>query len=255
MKENILIDKSISFAARIIKLHDFLIKNKRYQLFFLCLSIIFSFVACTGNLEFTETENKTIIASDGTEYTFVGNEGSVWCFGEKEFIGHVKGEKKAFIHLSDTIKTGMYSVNDSQDVLIRYFPDNEFAAIYVKSDLLKTEVALDNCIRFEFVKGSLLNDEKTTISNKGITECEKFLNEIIGGQNAEEVGLYDLVKQPDGMLKNCYVYGYVCGVLKEDVNLVIPLEVKSFDDKAYSIRIDDIEYVLTQEWLDKLITK
>ena len=31
MKENILIDKSITFAARIIKLHDFLIKNKKGQ--------------------------------------------------------------------------------------------------------------------------------------------------------------------------------------------------------------------------------
>ena len=29
MKENVLIDKSIAFAARIVKLHDFLIKNKR----------------------------------------------------------------------------------------------------------------------------------------------------------------------------------------------------------------------------------
>jgi four helix bundle protein len=29
MKENILIDKSIVFAARIVKLHDFLIKNKK----------------------------------------------------------------------------------------------------------------------------------------------------------------------------------------------------------------------------------
>jgi len=29
MKENILIDKSIAFAARIIKLHDYLIKNKK----------------------------------------------------------------------------------------------------------------------------------------------------------------------------------------------------------------------------------
>ena len=28
MKENILIDKSIAFAARIVKIHDFLIKNK-----------------------------------------------------------------------------------------------------------------------------------------------------------------------------------------------------------------------------------
>ena len=33
MKDNILIDKSILFAARIIKLHDFLIKNKK------CLTI------------------------------------------------------------------------------------------------------------------------------------------------------------------------------------------------------------------------
>ena len=29
MKENILIDKSIVFASRIVKLHDFLIKNKK----------------------------------------------------------------------------------------------------------------------------------------------------------------------------------------------------------------------------------
>ena len=28
MKENVLIDKSVSFAARIIKLHDYLVKNR-----------------------------------------------------------------------------------------------------------------------------------------------------------------------------------------------------------------------------------
>ncbi|MBR2901623.1 MAG: hypothetical protein IKC38_00195, partial [Clostridia bacterium] len=130
---------------------------------------------------------------------------------------------------------------------------NEFAAIYIKSDLLKTEVTLDNCIRFEFVKGSLFNNENKTISKKGITECDRFLNEIKNGQKAEDAGLYDLVKQPDGMLKNCYVYGYVCGIVQEDVNIVIPLEVMSFDDKAYSITIDDIEYVLPQEWVNKMI--
>lgn len=228
---------------------------RKVSIIFLCLAIIFSFVACANNAEFTETENKTVVSTDGTEYTFVGNEGRVWCFGEREFICHIKGEKKTFVHLANKIKTGMYSVDDSQDILVRYFPDNEFAAMYVKSDLLKTEVSLDNCIRFEFVKGSLFNNEKTTISNKGITECEQFLNEIKSGKKAKDAGLYDLVKQPDGMLKNCYVYGYVCGVLQEDVNLVIPLEVMSFNDKAYSIKIDDIEYVLTQEWVDKLITK
>ena len=151
---------------------------KKLSIVFMCLAIIFSLVACSNNVEFTEIENKTIVATDGTEYTFVGNEGRVWCFGEWEFIGHVKGEKKTFVHLTDKIKTGMYSVNDSQDVLVRYFPDNEFSAVYVKSELLKTEVSPDNCIRFEFVKGSLFNDKITTISNKGITECEQFLNEI-----------------------------------------------------------------------------
>ena len=161
----------------------------------------------------------------------------------------------SFGHLASMIKTGMYSVNGDQDVLVRYFPDNEFAAIYVKSNLLKTEIVLDNCIRLSFVKGSLFNKDETTLSKKGITECEQFLDEIKNGQKAKDAGLYDLVKQPDGMLKNCYVYGYVCGVIQEDLNIVIPLEVVSFDDKAYSITIDDIEYVLTQEWIDQLITE
>ncbi len=228
---------------------------RKLSIILICLAIIFSFAACTNNIKFTETENEIIVSTDGTEYTFVGNEGRVWCFGEWEFIGHIKGEKKTFVHLTNKIKTGMYSVGGGQDILVRYFPDNEFAAMYVKSDLLKTAISLDNCIRFEFVKGSLFNNEKTIISNKGITECEQFLNEIKSGKKAKDAGLYDLVKQPDGMLKNCYVYGYVCGVIQEDINIVIPLEVMSFDDRAYSIRIDDIEYVLTQEWLDKLITK
>ena len=226
---------------------------RKISIIFICLVIVFSFVACTNNVEFTETENNTIVTTDGTEYTFVGYEGRVWSFGEWEFIGHVKGEKKTFIHLSNIIKTGMYSVNGGRDVLVRYFPDNEFAAMYVKSELLKTEVTIDNCIRFDFVKGLLVNNDETIISKTGITECEDFLNEIKSGQKAKDAGLYDLVKQPDGRLKNCYVYGYACGVIQDDVNIVIPLQVMSFDDKAYSITIDDIEYVLTQEWVDKLI--
>ena len=234
---------------------------KKIFVIFICLVVIFSFSACTNKVKFTETEDvkfmetedKTIVTIDGTEYTFVGNEGRVWCLGEWEFIGHVKGEKKTFVHLTSEVKTGMYSVNGSQDVLVRYFPDNEFAAMYVKSELLKTEVTIDNCIRFDFVKGLLFNSDETIISKNVITECEDFLNEIKSGQKARDAGLYDLVKQPDGTFKNCYVYGHVCGVIQDDVNIVIPLQVRSFDDKAYSITIDDIEYVLTQEWVDKLI--
>lgn len=197
-------------------------------------------------------DTDTIISNDGTEYTFAGIEGEVLCFGEWGFIGHVEGEKKSFVHLDLEIKTGMYSVNGEQNVLVRYYPDNEFYAVYVKSDLLKTEITLENCIRFGFVKGSLFNKDEETLSKEGVTECEQFLNEIRNGQTAEDAGLYDSVKQPDGTLKNCYVYGYVCGVIQEDINIVIPLEVTSFDDKAYSIKIDDTEYVLSKEWVDKL---
>lgn len=237
----------------------------RVSVILLCLITVFSLLACTDDFEsgeseiqvstdgvdFTEGNNKAVVSPDGTEYAFVGFEGNVWCFGEYKFIGGVTGEKEAFVHLDTTIKTGMYSVDNGQDVLVRYFPDNEFAAIYVKSDLLKTEVALENCIRFEFIRGLLYNNN-APISGKGITECERFLAEIKSGPTAEKAGLYDLVKQPDGMLKNCYVYGHVCGVLQDDLNLVIPLEITSFDDKAYSVKIDDTEYALSQEWLDKL---
>ena len=228
---------------------------RKLSALFICLAIVFSFVSCNGNIGFTETDNKTIVANDGTEYTFVGNEGTLWCFGEWEFIGHVKGEEEEFDHLGSKIQIGMYSVDGSRDVLVRYFPYNEFAAMYVKSDLLKTEVSLDNCIRFVFVKGSLFSNAEIPSSPKGISECEKFLSDIRNGQTAQEAGLYDLVKQSDGTLKNCYVYGSVCGVLQEDINIVIPLAVKSFDDKAYSIMIDDIEYVLPEEWLEKLLSE
>lgn len=217
----------------------------------ICLVLICSFASCENSVKFSETENKTIVASDGTEYTFVGFEGSVACFGEWKFIGHVKGEQKTFYHLGDSIKTGMYSVRDSEDVLIRYFPNNEFSGIYVKSELLNTEITLDRCIRFVLLKYSEFYNKDTVIPQKGVAECQQFLNEIKSGQTAEEAGLYDLVKQPDGMFKNCYAYGYICGVIQEDLNLVIPLKVWSFDDKAYSIVIDGVEYVLPEEWIHK----
>ena len=217
---------------------------------FLLIAILLSFPACS-NVEFTEIENKVVVSNDGSEYIFVGFEGDVFSFGELNFIGNVSGEKSTFNHLGSTIKTGMYSVGGSKDILMRYFPNNEFAAIYIKSDLLKTEVALENCVRFEFIKRLGDNDEKN--SNKSITECVEFLNAIKSGLTAQEAKLYDLVKQPDGTLKNCYVYGYICGVLQENLNLVIPLEVVSFDGKAFSIKIDNEEYALPEEWLDKLI--
>lgn len=200
-----------------------------------------------------DDDGKVFSMDDGTEYVSVGVEGRVWCFGEQEFVGHIEGEKTSFTHLGLEIKTGMYSVGGNQDVMVRYFPDNEFGFIYVKKDLLKTEATLDNCTKLGFVK-NIYNDETASPGNL-ITECSQFLDEIRSGPSAKEAGLYDLVIQPNGYYKNCYVYGYICGVIQEDVNIVIPMTVKSFDDKAYSVTIDDVEYVLPQEWLDRFVKR
>ena len=102
---------------------------------------------------------------------------------------------------------------------------------------------------------------KIVAKNRIVTDLslgqEKLVDAIseMIAQTAKDAGLYDSIRQPNGTLNNCYVYGYVCGIVQEDLNIVIPLEVMSFDDKAYSILIDDVEYVLPEEWLIKFIAE
>ncbi len=226
---------------------------RKLLVMFVCIAILISLTACAGNTLFEKGDNNTIISKDGTEYVLVDGTFGAYCFGDREFLGHVKGEIKSSTHLSYRIKSGMYSVDDSQDVLVRYPPHSEFEAVYVRSGLLNKEVSIDNCIRFEFVKSLHLGGNSISSANKSITECEAFLNDIRNSQRAIDAGLYDLVKQPDGLLKNCYTYGYICGVLQDGLNLVIPLQIMSFDDKAYSISVNGVEYVLPDEWVDKFI--
>lgn len=224
---------------------------RKFWVFFICMMTVFSFVGCKSSDQvlFTEADNKTVVSNDGTEYIYVGSEVQVCSFGELDFLGHIKGEKKSFVHLATEIKTGMYAVGGEQDVLVRYFPDNEFFAVYVKSDLLTTEVALENCIGFDLVKAPHFDNSEAIVLCDEAAECQAFLQELQSAEKAKEAGLYDLVKQPDGSLKNCYLYGWICGVIQEDLNLFIRLDVTSYDDQAYSVRIDAEEYVLSSEWI------
>ncbi len=219
----------------------------------LCVVILFSCTACNTNVKFSEGENDTIISAEGIEYIRLPYDSLACPLGKQEFIGHVKGEKKSFVHLTSKIKTGMYSYGGDYDVLGRIFPDNEFTCIYVKSGLLKTEISPDNCMKFEFAKDSPVNISDITNSKNGIQNCEEFLNDIRSGQTAKEAGLYDLVTQPNGYYKNLYYYGYIYGVLQKNLNLVIPLRIMSFDNKAYSIFLDDKEYVFPEKWVKTLI--
>ncbi len=204
---------------------------------------------------FRETAEGTVVAPDGTEYIRVGTENEFRILGQSEHLGYIEGEVKSFTHLFSQIQTGMYGVDGDTATLLRYFPDCEFASCYVRSDCLKTQVSLDNCIQFTLGKFDAQPAEITD-SQKGIMgneECSAFLREISGGQTAQDAGLYELVRQPDGFLKNCYVYGYAYGIVQKTLNLVMPLEIISFDDKAYAITIDGTQYVLPESWLTRLM--
>lgn len=234
--------------------------KKAFALLFALVALL-SFPSCDDGVRFTvgiaEGGGGVIVAEDGTEYVLVGTEGALWTLPllETEFLGHIEGEVKSFFHMGVEFKTGMYSTGGNTDVLQRIHPYSEWHSVYVRSGLLQKEVKTENCIRFVFSKsenGDILRP------GRGTDECERFLREIMDSPTAKEAGLYDLVRQPNGIFKNCYVYGYVYGILQEDLNVVIPMQILSFDDKAYSIRLNGIsneEYVLSEEWLERLMAE
>ena len=116
---------------------------------------------------------------------------------------------------------------------------------------------MDNCIRLEFVPG-IGNQEKASIHvncNGGIVDKSKiteFFANIRSQKSPREAGLYDFIKQPNGMLENCYVYGVVYGFFKDEPNLAIRMEITSYNDLAYTISIGESEYVLPELWLEEL---
>ncbi len=239
---------------------------KKISCMIISIILIFSFVSCekSGNTDFesetsasetvfTSAEDRSVISNDGTKYNFVGTEeGAVRVLGKTEFVGHIEGEKTSFSHLGGEIKTGMYSVNGDRDVLIRYVPDNEWYAVYVRDGLLNTEVSLEKCVRFVYVDGLLMSaDPEILNTKKGITDTDGFLDEIRSSQSARDAGLFEAHTKADGLYDNITVCGYICGVLQDGLNVVIPLEVLSFNGEAYSICIDDEYHVLSEEWLDR----
>lgn len=86
----------------------------------------------------------------------------------------------------------------------------------------------------------------------GEADVSEFLTTICSQKTANEAGLYDMTKGPDGQLENCYVCGAVYGFFEEEPNVVLQMQVMSFNDLAYSIYIGAEEYVLPEEWIEKL---
>lgn len=212
------------------------------------------------NSVFTKIENGNLISAAGVEYSHLANEGVLYYLGELEFVGSIQEEEQTSQHLGLSYQTGMYAIKNSpnDNIFIRYAPNNEWFSIYRKSDLPVSDFSVDNCIRLEFVPG-IGNQEKASIHvncNGGIVDKSKiteFFANIRSQKSPREAGLYDFIKQPNGMLENCYVYGVVYGFFKDEPNLAIRMEITSYNDLAYTISIGESEYVLPELWLKELL--
>ena len=232
----------------------------------LCLSaaimvlLILFLSACTdASGSFTQNQNKNLVDASGTEYTFLANEGLLYYLGDTEFKGSVKGEKKISSHLGLPYKTGLFSIKNSENdnILIRKLPDNEWYSIYRKTSLPLLDFSVDNCCRIELVSGigSTVKDVVHTTCGDGISdksEIKQFLSDIRSQKSPTQAGLYDLIKKPDGMLENCYVYAVIYGFFEDEPNLVVKMVVTSYNDLAYSVSFEEKSYVLPKKWLERL---
>ena len=219
----------------------------------LCILSLLSLTACDS---YRENSDGIIISSSGEEYAFLCNEGALVYLGEISHEGHIHGEKTILRHMSSLILTGMYSVESAtDDIMVRVYPDSEWYAIYRKASLPEFDMTIDNCIRLEFVDEGYPRDASHLTCGKGITDPEvisEFLTDIRSQPDPDEAGLYDMITKPNGLLENCYGYGVVYGFFEEEPNLAVRLYVTSYNDLAYSIDFGFEEYVLPEEWLERL---
>jgi len=211
---------------------------------------------------FTIDADGNIVSPLGVTYTLLANEGSLNYWGDLEFAGSIQGEEKVSEHMGLPYQAGMYAIKDADNdnILIRYAPDNEWYSIYRKTSLPPFDFAVDHCIQLEFVsgKGNTQDDTTHTTCADGIVEASEiaaFLSDVRSQKDPQEAGLYDLIKKPDGMLENCYVYGVIYGCFEEEPNLAVRMDITSYNDRAYSISMDGKEYVLPEAWLQKLENK
>ena len=233
---------------------------KRIIVCLLCLifSLIILLCACSHESIFTKNENNNIDSNSGVEYIHLANEVDLYYFGNLEFVGSIHGEKKTSQHLGDSYKTGMFSIKEAENdnILIRHLPDNEWFAIYRKASLPDFDFSVENISRLEFVSGTGITEEDLihTTCGDGITDqsvINAFLSEIRMQKDPREAGLYELIEEPDGTLRNCYFYGVIYGFFDEEPNLAVRMDITSYNDLAYSIFIEGKEYVLPTEWLEK----
>lgn len=230
---------------------------------FLSIAVLFVISACTETKDdFTKNSEGNLVSASGVEYAHLANEGSLGYLGDLVFQGGVKGEEKMSQHLGHSYQTGLFAIknDETNNILIRYFPDNELFSIYRKTSLPPFVFSVANCSRLELVlgMGDIEKDVIHTTCGDGITgtlEISEFLSDVRSQKNPREAGIYDLITKPDGTLENCYTYAVIYGFFENEPNLVLRMDVTSHNDLAYSVSIEDQEYVLPEQWIQLLKNK
>lgn len=226
----------------------------------LSITILFALSACTTkNDVFTQTEDGKLISVSGVEYEHLANEGFLYYSGDLVFQGSVKEEEETSQHLGVSYQTGLFSIknDETKNILIRHSPNSEWFRIYRKASLPPFDFSVDNCIRLELVlrTGNIESDGNHTTCGDGITsklEIAQFLSDVRSQMDPREAGLYDLITKPDGILENCYLCGVIYGFFEDEPNLVIRMNITSYNDLAYSVSIEGNEYVLPTTWIERL---
>ena len=210
---------------------------------------------------FSWNENGNLVSAAGVEYVFLSIEGQsdLSYLGSADFFGHIQGEPETSTHLMLSYQTGMYSVKSTDNILIRYAPNNEWRSIYRKASLPAFDFSLDNCSRLEYVPGHTFPIDNTQhiTCGGGITdkdEIRQFVSDVKSQPSPEDAGLYELVKQPDGSFENFYYCGYIYGYFENEASLFQCLSVLSYNDQAYSVMIANVAYVLPTSWVQRLQT-
>lgn len=202
---------------------------------------------------FTKNEKGNLVSENGVEYEFLASEAFLGYIGELEFVGNVEGEEEFTNHLGGYFKNGLYSIKGAKNdnILIRHIPDSEWFAIYRKESLSNMDYSLENCIRLEFIPEIYDALDSHATCNEGIINKSTilyFLENVRSQKSPQEAGLYELVKQPNGTFENCYACGAIYAFFEEEPNLVVKMIITSYNDLAYSVSIEDKEYVLPTKW-------
>jgi hypothetical protein len=150
----------------------------------------------------------------------------------------------------------MYTIKGNDHLLLREEPYSEWAyVVYRKASLPSFDFTPGNCSRLLLVQSFSWVGEHVEC-NKGLTDQEeirRFWEELRSQPNPDEAGLYDLVSKPDGKLENCYFCATIFGFFEEEPYLAIEIHVTSYNDLAYSVHMANEEYVLPNEWYQRLV--